>query len=142
MARSLRCVYCKRTPGEGMAASCSRNDGHVYQAHDDRQEEEELTMKRPTYNHTRGDSPSTPCPECAPPAKPSEADHDLAEYLVRFLRRRNGAELEPAFGAMRVEDFENLHDELAWILAHGGHPPNWLPEDEESGIAEDAGGQS
>jgi hypothetical protein len=55
-------------------------------------------------------------------------DRELAEYIVRFMRRRNRAELEPAFGDMRVSDFELMVDELAYVLHHGGHPPNWVPE--------------
>jgi hypothetical protein len=50
----------------------------------------------------------------------------LAVYIVEWLRSRNAAQLDPAISAMSVEDYELLHDELAHILKHGGHPPNWI----------------
>lgn len=49
----------------------------------------------------------------------------LAEYIVQWLRTRNGAELKDAFDNMRMGDYVNLHDELVLILLHGGKPPNW-----------------
>ena len=60
-----------------------------------------------------------------------ELSHEAAAYVIDWLRKRNGAQLRPAILAMSVEDYELMHDELAEILKHGGHPPNWikLPSD-------------
>lgn len=52
----------------------------------------------------------------------------LARYIVRWLRSRNGAQLDSGIAAMTVESFEGMHAELSWILQHGGHPPNWVSE--------------
>lgn len=54
-------------------------------------------------------------------------DHKhLVEYIVQWLRDRNGAELEPAFRKMRLSDFEGLKSELEMILKAGGKPANWV----------------
>lgn len=50
----------------------------------------------------------------------------LAAYVVDWLRKRNRSQLRPALLAMSVEDYELMHDELAEILKHNGHPPNWV----------------
>jgi len=56
-----------------------------------------------------------------------EATKYLAGYIIDWLCRRNNDELRPAIEAMRVIDHRLMHDELAHILKHGGHPPNWVP---------------
>lgn len=53
-------------------------------------------------------------------------EHQLAEFVVEWLRERNGSQLNDAFGEMKLRDFENLHGELAEILKHCGRPPNWV----------------
>ncbi len=55
------------------------------------------------------------------------SDNELAAYILRFLRSRNRGELDPVFEAMHVGDFERLLSELACVLHHRGHPPNWRP---------------
>ncbi len=55
----------------------------------------------------------------------------LAKYIVRFLIRRNGAELEPVFDNMTVSSRRRLIGELGMILQHGGKPPNWIDRDGE-----------
>ena len=54
------------------------------------------------------------------------SNEDLAEYIVTWLRERNGAQLDAAISSISVEDCELLHEELAYILKHGGQPPNWI----------------
>lgn len=49
----------------------------------------------------------------------------LASYIIKFLRERNAAELESAFGEMKMSSFELLLSELELILRHRGKPPNW-----------------
>lgn len=60
----------------------------------------------------------------------------LALYIVRFMRSRNRAELASAFEAMTEDSKIGMVDELAWILTHGGHPPNWEPESEPFGTVD------
>ena len=49
----------------------------------------------------------------------------LAAYILDWLRRRNGGELDAAIGAMRLHDFDLAKKELELILIHNGKPPNW-----------------
>ena len=65
---------------------------------------------------------SPPVPTMAPPTS-----YQLTKYIIEWLRSRCGAVLEPAIGAMTVADYESMHEELAHILIHCGHPPNWVP---------------
>ena len=50
----------------------------------------------------------------------------LAEYILKWLRERNGSELESALDSMTVRDSRNMKEELELILTHGGRPPNWV----------------
>lgn len=50
----------------------------------------------------------------------------LADYIVEWLETRNGAQLREAIEAMPVGDFRLMREELALILEHQGHPPNWV----------------
>ena len=50
----------------------------------------------------------------------------LAEYIVGFLRRRNGGKLQKKLDAQTVADREEMIGELEMILQHGGKPPNWV----------------
>lgn len=49
----------------------------------------------------------------------------LAAYIFDWLKRRNGGELSEPLENMRVGDARLAHEELALILRHEGHPPNW-----------------
>jgi hypothetical protein len=49
----------------------------------------------------------------------------VAKYIMLWLRTRNASRLNPAIMAMSVEDYELMQEELAHILKHNGHPPNW-----------------
>lgn len=62
------------------------------------------------------------------------SDEELAEYIIRFLRRRNGGQLDSCgIKKMRVQDYELTVRELAMILDCRGKPPNWVdpPESEK-----------
>lgn len=48
-----------------------------------------------------------------------------ADYILKWLPRRNGGELQEAFENMRVRDARNLREELVIILRAGGKPTNW-----------------
>ena len=50
----------------------------------------------------------------------------LANYIIKWLKTRNHAELAEAFNNMKVRDYENLKGELPLILEFGGKPPNWV----------------
>jgi len=49
----------------------------------------------------------------------------IANYIVEFLRARNGCELEEAIVDLTVESYELLIDELEDIIKWRGRPPNW-----------------
>jgi hypothetical protein len=49
-----------------------------------------------------------------------------ADYILGWLRTRNGGELENALVEMRVRDAEIMRSELETILRYEGHPPNWI----------------
>ena len=49
----------------------------------------------------------------------------VADYVLCWLRSRNGAELQPALDNMRVCDANLMREELIMILASGGKPRNW-----------------
>ncbi len=51
---------------------------------------------------------------------------ELAAYIIKFLRNRNGSELDSAFGEMKVSSYMLMLEELEMILEHGGKPPNWV----------------
>ncbi len=51
---------------------------------------------------------------------------ELADYILQWLRNRNGEELSDALDAMRVIDARNMREELVHILKSGGKPPNWV----------------
>jgi hypothetical protein len=53
-------------------------------------------------------------------------DEELARYILDWLRKRNGGELEDAVAAMTVASFEMMQAELQLILTHRGKPPNWV----------------
>ncbi len=57
----------------------------------------------------------------------------LARYIVEHFRRRNRNELRDAIDAMTDESRSLLVEELTWILAHGGRPPNWVPDAPDTG---------
>lgn len=54
-----------------------------------------------------------------------QAATECADFILGWLRERNGAELANAFDEMRVKDAKLMRDELIWILQHGGKPDNW-----------------
>lgn len=60
------------------------------------------------------------------PADAGEGHRKLAHYIVTWIRKRNGAEFESAIKKMSLGSYEDLHEELAHILANGGKPPNWF----------------
>lgn len=60
------------------------------------------------------------------PAPAPLGDEELADYIFRWLERRNGGELARAIGRMRVESYRLAKEELAMILQHRGKPPNWV----------------
>jgi hypothetical protein len=57
--------------------------------------------------------------------KASSDPSALADYVVRFLRRRARGAWR---AAIELSDAALLRDELEWIFTHGGHPPNWVPD--------------
>ena len=57
-----------------------------------------------------------------------EKAKQLADYLLEWLVKRNGGELAPAFGDMRVRDLDRMASELELILEHEGRPPNWIED--------------
>jgi hypothetical protein len=65
-----------------------------------------------------------------PQQEPTAEHKTLAKYIIEWLGYRNGGELQPSLDDMRVQDFRLMHEELEWILLHGGHPPNWVPRPE------------
>lgn len=58
--------------------------------------------------------------------EPTKTDRDLADYIVTWLEERNGGEFAEMLGQQRVGDRRLMKDELAYILANGGRPPNWI----------------
>jgi hypothetical protein len=58
--------------------------------------------------------------------KTSKPQPELAAYIIDWLCQRNGGELQPAIEAMTVFDHRLMHEELTFILQHGGRPPNWV----------------
>lgn len=62
-----------------------------------------------------------------PPNTPTREHEELAFYIIDWLCRRNEAELGDAILEMSVAEYRLMHDQLAYILMHGGHPPNWEP---------------
>lgn len=59
------------------------------------------------------------------PTEPTKQHTDLATYIAEWLQRRNGGELRSAIMNMRVGDYNLMIEELAFILANDGKPPNW-----------------
>lgn len=55
-----------------------------------------------------------------------EAPLALTDYILNWLRSRNGGEFEGTFSTMPLYKFELLKSELELILTHGGKPPNWV----------------
>lgn len=53
-------------------------------------------------------------------------EKELAKYIVEWLIRRNGAELQEPIESMKVSDYRLMHEELEMILQHRGKPPNWV----------------
>jgi hypothetical protein len=62
--------------------------------------------------------------DSAKPESPTEPSA-LADAIVEWLITRNGGELGPAFGNMRVSDYRLLREELEHILRCGKYPDNW-----------------
>lgn len=60
------------------------------------------------------------------PIQPTKQHRDLATYIAQWLEARNGGELREAILGMRVGDYNQLIEELAFILANNGRPPNWV----------------
>lgn len=61
----------------------------------------------------------------------SPQSNSFAKYIIRFLCRRNGAELAPVFDTMTVANRRILLGELGMILEHGGKPPNWVKDKDD-----------
>jgi hypothetical protein len=57
---------------------------------------------------------------------PEQQDRDLAKYIIEWLCSRNRDELRSAIEDMCVANYKLIHEELAYILMHKGHPPNWV----------------
>lgn len=95
--------------------------------------------KRPAYNHTRGDSALTPCPECAPPASPApepeawdtveasrlfKAWAELSKFPIASddrwfaVARKAGEIAAERYGP----ELERLRGELALAIAHDRQP--------------------
>lgn len=55
-----------------------------------------------------------------------KAATECADFILTWIRERNGAELESAFEEMRVKDARIMREELIHILQSGGRPDNWV----------------
>jgi hypothetical protein len=54
-----------------------------------------------------------------------EAATECADFILGWLRSRNGEELADALDEMRVKDSRLMREELIYILQAGGKPDNW-----------------
>ncbi len=61
-----------------------------------------------------------------PQRQTAEQATALADYLLAWLRARNGAELAPALDDQTVGSARTMRGELISILIYGERPPNWV----------------
>jgi hypothetical protein len=65
-------------------------------------------------------------------ASRSTRSDEVARYIFDWLAKRNGGQLRSSIGSlMSAWDRADAIDELAYIITHNGHPPNWVNEPEE-----------